>query len=281
MSELLSYFSYSYIQYALICGLVVSLAASLLGVSLVLKRFSMIGDGLSHVGFGVTSLAAVLNITNSIMFSIPIVIVAALFLLRLNEKGKLKGDAAIALVATSALAFGYIISSASGRTSNVDVCTFLFGNLFTINPSEVLPSIILSVVVIMVFLLLYNKLFLVTFDESFASASGVRAGFYNVLIATLTSITIVVGMKIMGTLLISALIVFPSLTSMRVCKSFKSVVIVAGIISVVSCVVGVVLGVMFELPGGSIIVIVNLFAFILFCLIDYVKRNRRKESKQT
>jgi len=274
MSYILSYFSYSYIRYALLCGVIVSLAASLLGVSLVLKRYSMIGDGLSHVGFGVTALAAVLNISNSLWFSIPIVIVAALFLLRLNEKSKLKGDAAIALVATSALAFGYIISSLSGRTTNVDVCTFLFGNLFTINPSEVLPSIILSVVVILAFLLLYNKLFLVTFDENFATATGVRAGVYNVLIATLTSITIVVGMKIMGTLLISALIVFPALTSMRVCKSFKSVVIAAGIISVTSCFVGVLLGVAFDLPGGSVIVLVNLAAFIVFSLVEFLKRKK-------
>lgn len=274
MSYILSYFSYSYIRYALLCGVIVSLAASLLGVSLVLKRYSMIGDGLSHVGFGVTALAAVLNINNSLWFSIPIVIVAALFLLRLNEKSKLKGDAAIALVATSALAFGYIISSLSGRTTNVDVCTFLFGNLFTINPSEVLPSIILSVVVILAFLLLYNKLFLVTFDENFATASGVRAGLYNILIATLTSITIVVGMKIMGTLLISALIVFPALTSMRVCKSFKSVVIAAGIISVTSCFVGVLLGVSFDLPGGSVIVLVNLAAFIVFSLVEFLKRKK-------
>lgn len=274
MSYILSYFSYSYIRYALLCGVIVSLAASLLGVSLVLKRYSMIGDGLSHVGFGVTALAAVLNISNSLWFSIPIVIVAALFLLRLNEKSKLKGDAAIALVATSALAFGYIISSLSGRTTNVDVCTFLFGNLFTINPSEVLPSIILSVVVILAFLLLYNKLFLVTFDENFATATGVRAGVYNVLIATLTSITIVVGMKIMGTLLISALIVFPALTSMRVCKSFKSVVIAAGIISVTSCFVGVLLGVSFDLPGGSVIVLVNLAAFIVFSLVEFLKRKK-------
>jgi len=274
MSYILSYFSYSYIRYALLCGVIVSLAASLLGVSLVLKRYSMIGDGLSHVGFGVTALAAVLNISNSLWFSIPIVIVAALFLLRLNEKSKLKGDAAIALVATSALAFGYIISSLSGRTTNVDVCTFLFGNLFTINPSEVLPSIILSVVVILAFLLLYNKLFLVTFDENFATATGVRAGVYNVLIAILTSITIVVGMKIMGTLLISALIVFPALTSMRVCKSFKSVVIAAGIISVTSCFVGVLLGVAFDLPGGSVIVLVNLAAFIVFSLVEFLKRKK-------
>lgn len=268
-SELSSYFAMPFMQRAFIVGLVVSLCSSLLGVSLVLKRYSMIGDGLSHVGFGTLTVAAAMNFASkSMLISIPVVVLSAFLLLRLNENSKIKGDSAIALISTSALAIGYTVSYTSSSTSNMDVCNFMFGNLLTIKENEVLPCLVLSVVVLVLFVFLYNKIFAVTFDETFAKATGTRSGLYNMMIAFLTAITIVMGMKIMGTLLISALIIFPALTSMRLCKSFKGVIICSAVISVICCAAGIIAGVMLGTPTGSSIVLCDLALFLIFSLIS-------------
>ena len=263
-------------QRAFIVGLIVSLCSSLLGVSLVLKRYSMIGDGLSHVGFGTLAVAAALNMTSkSMLISIPVVVLAAFLLLRLNESSSIKGDSAIALISTSALAIGYTMSYTSTNSSSVDVCNFMFGSLLTIKESEVLPSIVLSVIVLCMFIFLYSRIFAVTFDETFAKATGTKSGLYNMMIAFLTAITIVMGMKIMGTLLISALIIFPSLTSMRLCKSFKGVVIASSVIAVFCCAAGIIAGVVWGTPTGSSIVLCNLVLFLIFSLIaTCIKRKK-------
>jgi zinc transport system permease protein len=275
-SQFLDYFALPFIQYAFIVGIIVSLCSSLLGVSLVLKRYSMIGDGLSHVGFGTLAVAAALNLTNKSMFiSIPVVVLAAFLLLRLNESSKIKGDSAIALISTSALAIGYTMSYTSTNSSSVDVCNFMFGSLLTIKKSEVIPSIALSVVVLVIFIFFYNRIFAVTFDETFAKATGTKSGLYNMLIAFLTAVTIVMGMKIMGTLLISALIIFPALTSMRLCKSFKGVVVSSAIISIICCITGIIAGIVLGTPTGSSIVLCNLLLFLIFSVIaSCIKRKK-------
>lgn len=267
-SVLAEMFSYSFLVRAFIVGLLVSLCASLLGVSLVLKRYSMIGDGLSHVGFGALAIATALGFT-PIAVSIPIVVFAAFLLLRISENSKIKGDAAIALISTGSLAVGVIIISIT-TGMNTDVYNYMFGSILAMNNSDVKISIVLSVVVLTLFILFYNKIFAVTFDENFARATGIKAGLYNMLIAFLTAITIVLGMRMMGALLISSLIIFPSLTSMRVCKKFKSVVICSSIISVVCFFIGVVLSYLYNLPTGASVVIINIFAFILFSLIGFL-----------
>ena len=275
-SQFLDYFELPFIQYAFIVGIIVSLCSSLLGVSLVLKRYSMIGDGLSHVGFGTLAVAAAMNLTNKSMFiSIPVVVLAAFLLLRLNESSKIKGDSAIALISTSALAIGYTMSYTSTNSSSVDVCNFMFGSLLTIKKSEVIPSILLSVAVLVIFIFFYNRIFAVTFDETFAKATGTKSGLYNMLIAFLTAVTIVMGMKIMGTLLISALIIFPALTSMRLCKSFRGVVVSSAIISIICCIIGIVAGIVLGTPTGSSIVLCNLLLFLVFSLIaSCIKRKK-------
>ncbi|MBE6836331.1 MAG: metal ABC transporter permease [Ruminococcaceae bacterium] len=275
-AQFLDYFKLPFIQYAFIVGIIVSLCSSLLGVSLVLKRYSMIGDGLSHVGFGTLAVASALNLTNQSMFiSIPVVVLSAFLLLRLNENSKIKGDSAIALISTSALAIGYTMSYTSTNSSSVDVCNFMFGSLLTIKKAEVLPSILLSVVVLVIFVFFYNRIFAVTFDETFAKATGTKSGLYNMLIAFLTAVTIVMGMKIMGTLLISALIIFPALTSMRLCKSFKGVVVLSAIISIICCIAGIVAGIILGTPTGSSIVLCNLVLFLIFSVIaSCIKRKK-------
>ncbi|MCQ2479121.1 MAG: metal ABC transporter permease, partial [Clostridia bacterium] len=219
--SLLSYYlGFTFVQRAVIAGVLISLCAALLGVSLVLKRYSMIGDGLSHVGFGATAIAAALNLADvSLYVSIPIVVVSAFFLLRLSENSKIKGDAAIGIISSGALAIGTVIISFTNGM-NTDVCNYLFGSPLTMTRSDVYLSVGLSAVVILLYVLFYNKIFAVTFDENFMKATGLRANLYNTVIAVLTAITIVLGMKVMGALLISALIIFPAVSSMRVCKSF-------------------------------------------------------------
>ncbi|MFR1161782.1 MAG: metal ABC transporter permease, partial [Monoglobus pectinilyticus] len=224
-------FSYSFILRALIVGVLVSLCASLLGVSLVLKRYSMIGDGLSHVGFGAIAVATAFNWA-PMEFTIPVVIIAAFLLLRLSENSSIKGDSAIAIISTGALAFGILVASMT-TGMNTDINSYLFGSILAMTLNDVLLSVVLSAVVIVLFVLFYNKIFAVTFDETFSNATGIRANVYNMLIAILTAITIVLGMRMMGALLISSLIIFPALTSMRVCKHFKTVVIVSAVISII------------------------------------------------
>lgn len=266
LSEMLSY---TFLVRAVIVGLLVSLCASLLGVSLVLKRYSMIGDGLSHVGFGALAVATAMNVA-PLTVSIPVVVLAAFLLLRISENSKIKGDAAIALISTSALAIGVIVISVT-TGMNTDVCNYLFGSILAMSHTDVQLSVALSVAVIILFVLFYNKIFAVTFDETFSRAVGTKAGVYNMLLAILTAVTIVLGMRMMGAMLISALIIFPALTSMRVCKRFKTVTLCSVAVSVACFLIGVVLSYWYSLPTGASVVAVNILAFILFSMTGLLK----------
>lgn len=262
-------FSYPFMVRAFIVGTLVALCASLLGVSLVLKRYSMIGDGLSHVGFGALAIATALNAA-PLAVSIPIVVAAAFLLLRISESSKIKGDAAIALISTGALAVGImIVSMTTGM--NTDVCNYLFGSILGMSQSDVKLSIILCIVVLVLFVLFYPRIFAVTFDETFARATGTRAGWYNMLIALLTALVIVLGMRMMGSLLISSLIVFPSLSSMRLCKSFKAVILNSAVISIVCLWVGLIISYVYATPTGASIVVCNILVFLLYWLIQLAK----------
>jgi zinc transport system permease protein len=272
-STLAEMFSYGFLVRAFIVGILVSICSALLGVSLVLKRYSMIGDGLSHVGFGALALATALNAA-PLPVSIPIVIGAAFLLLRLGEKSLIRGDAAIALISTSSLALGVIIISQT-TGMNTDVCNYLFGSILATSKSDVYLSIALSITVLILFVLFYHKLFAITFDESFASATGVKAGLYNMLIAFLTAITIVLGMRMMGAVLISALIIFPALTSMRIFKKFKSVSISAACVSVGCFFTGIVISYLFAMPAGASVVLVNIACFLLFWLMSAASKTTR------
>lgn len=260
--------SFPFLMRAMAVGVLVALCAALLGVSLVLKRYSMIGDGLSHVGFGALALSLALGFA-PMAVTIPVVVAAAFLLLRLSETGRLKGDAAIALVSSSALAGGVVILSLTSGM-NADVNSYLFGSILAMSDTDVRLSVVLSVVVLLLFLLTYNKLFAITFDESFARATGIRAGLYSMLIALLTALTIVVGMRVMGAMLISSLIIFPALTAMRVCHSFKGVVCVSAVVSVISFLIGMAASFVFDTPAGASVVLVNLAAFLLFSLAGRV-----------
>ena len=263
-------FSYTFLVRAVIVGLLVSLCAALLGVSLVLKRYSMIGDGLSHVGFGTLAVATAMN-ASPLTVSIPVVVMAAFMLLRISENSKIKGDAAIALISTSSLAIGVVVISIT-TGMNTDVCNYMFGSILAMSKSDVILSIVLAIVVLILFVIFYNKIFAVTFDETFAQATGVKTGLYNMLIAFLTAITIVLGMRMMGALLISSLIIFPALTSMRVCKKFKSVTICSACVSVLCFFSGVVISYLQATPTGASVVIVNIIAFLLFWTANSIIR---------
>jgi zinc transport system permease protein len=255
-------FSYTFLVRAVVVGLLVSLCAALLGVSLVLKRYSMIGDGLSHVGFGTLAIATAMNAA-PLTVSIPIVVLAAFLLLRISENSKIKGDAAIALISTGSLAVGVVVISLT-TGMNTDVCNYLFGSILAMSKDDVNLSIALAVVVLTMFVLFYNKIFAVTFDENFAQATGTKTGLYNMLIAFLTAITIVLGMRMMGALLISSLIIFPALTSMRLCKKFKTVTICSAFVSVICFFIGVVISYLYATPTGASVVIVNIVVFFMF-----------------
>ena len=265
ISALQEIFSLKFMVYALISGTLVSVCASLLGVTLVLKRYSMIGDGLSHVAFGSLAVAAAVGAA-PMKVAIPVVIAAAFLLLRLSEKGKLKGDALTALISTGALAVGIMaISLSSGM--NIDIYNYMFGSILAMSAEDVYLSLALAAVVLLLFVVFYNRIFAITFDESFARATGTRVSRYNLLIALLTALTIVIGMRIMGTMLISGLIIFPALTAMRVCRSFRGVVLTSAIISVFSFLAGMVLSYVMRTPAGASIVAVNALLFCLFALI--------------
>ena len=274
IESLLEMFSYSFIARAFLVGIPVALCAALLGVSLVLKRYSMIGDGLSHVGFGALAVAAALNLA-PLEVAIPIVVVAAFLLLRLSENSKIKGDAAIAIISSSALAIGVIIATLN-KGMNTDINSYLFGSILATTEQDAVLSLVLSAVVIVLFVFFYHKIFAVTFDESFARATGTRANIYNMVIALLTALTIVVGMRIMGTLLISSLIIFPALTSMRLCKTFRSVILCSAVLSVICFVVGMSASFLYETPTGASIVAANIAAFLLFCLASLLRRKIKK-----
>lgn len=257
--------SYPFILRAVIVGVLVSLCAALLGVSLVLKRFSMIGDGLSHVSFGALAIAMAMNIA-PLKLSIPVVVIAAFFLLRLSNNSKIKGDALIALISSSALAIGVIVIS---RTTgmNADVDSYMFGSILAMSDEDVKLSVLLSITVLILFVVFYHQLFNVTFDESFSKAAGINVSLYNMLIAILTAITIVLGMRMMGAMLISSLIIFPALSSMRIFKSFRFVVLSSAIISVICFMIGMVLSYQYSIPVGASVVVVNLSVLIVCSII--------------
>jgi len=261
INAFLEMFSYAFLIRAVAAGLLVSLCSAILGVSLVLKRCSMIGDGLSHVGFGALAVAAAMNAA-PLAVSIPIVVLAAFLLLRISEKNKIRGDAAIALISSSSLAIGVLVVSLTTGL-NIDIYNYMFGSILAMSQNDVVISVILAIVVLVMYILFYNKIFAITFDEHFAKAIGVKTGLYNMLVAFLTAITIVIGMRMMGALLISSLIVFPALTSMRICKRFKGVICCSAIVSVVCFLIGVYISYIYALPTGASVVIVNLAAFLL------------------
>lgn len=262
--------SYEFIQRAFVGGVLVSLCAALLGVSLVLKRYSMIGDGLSHVSFGALSIAIACGFA-PIKFAIPVVIVAAFLLLRLAENGRMRSDAAIAMVSASALAIGVIVTSVTTGLST-DVYSYMFGSILAMSKEDVTVSVCLSIVVIIMFVFFYHKIFAVTFDESFSKATGVKVGTYNTLISVFTAVTVVIGIKMMGAMLISSLIIFPALTSMRVFKSFLSVTVCSAVLAVINFTIGLVCSYIFSIPAGASIVVVNLAVFILFNIFSMVQK---------
>ena len=274
------YFEYPFVRYAIITGTLIALCSSLLGVTLVLRRFSYIGDGLSHVAFGAMSFAAVFGLTNKKMILVlPTTIVCAVLLLCGGQKRKIKGDAAIAMISVASLAIGYLLMNLFAPSSNLsaDVCSTLFGStsILTLTKSEVIASAALSVVVVSVFVLCYNRLFSVTFDENFAKATGMKTDAYNFLLAIVIAVIIVLAMNLVGSLLISALVIFPALSAMRLCKSFKSVTITSAIISVVCALFGMLLSILVGTPVGSTIVAIDMLVFICCYIIGMMGKIKR------
>lgn len=256
---------YPFVRYALIVGVLIALCSSLLGVTLVLKRFSFIGDGLSHVAFGAMSIAAVLNLTNDMMLVLPITIISAILLLRTGQNAKIKGDAAIAMISVGALAFGYLIMNIFSTSSNLsgDVCSTLFGStsILTLTQKEVWLCAVLSIAVVIIFFLFYNKIFAVTFDENFSKATGTNSNAYNLLIAIVIAVIIVLAMNLVGSLLISALVVFPALSAMRLFRNFRAVTICSAVLSVICAFSGIIISILAGAPVGSTIVSVDVTAF--------------------
>lgn len=269
---MLNIFNYSFMVNALIVGVLIAVCCALLGVVLVLKRYSMIGDGLSHVGFGALSVAAVLNFSVPVYFSLPVVMIAAFFLLRITENSKINADAAIAVISSSALAIGVFLASING--TNINLQQYMFGSILSISDTDIAVSIILSVIVIALYILFYNKIFTITFDENFSTATGIRTKLYNTIISLLTAVTIVIGMRMLGTLLISAMIIFPALTSMRLCRRFFTVIVTSVCVSVLCVTAGLFTSFTCEgIPVSSTIVIYNLIVFLVFVLISLMKKS--------
>lgn len=273
MTLLLEMFTYPFILRAFLVGILVALCAALLGVPLVLKRYAMIGDGLSHVSFGALAVAVACGWA-PLPVSIPVVIVAALCLLRMTEKSRIGADAAIAVTSASALAIGVIVTSlTTGLTTDVD--SYMFGSILAMDRTDVALSIVLAVFVLAMFVLCYHSLFAITFDENFSRATGVPVGFYNTLLSVLTALTIVLGMRLMGAMLISSLVIFPALSAMRLFKSFRGVVIASAVISVVSFCIGLTASYLVSTPVGASVVVVNLAVFLMCCLIAKLKRSKK------
>ncbi|SHM78930.1 metal ABC transporter permease [Ruminococcus flavefaciens] len=285
IEKLQFYFQFPYVRYAMIVGLLIALCSSLLGVTLVMKRFSFIGDGLSHVAFGAMAVATITGITNNMLIIMPVTIVSAVLLLRTGSNTKIKGDAAVAMISVGALALGYMMMNIAAQngnkrmTSNVsaDVCSTLFGStsILTLSLTDVWICVAMSIIVVTVFLLLYNKIFAVTFDESFAKATGIRSDMYNLLIAVVIAVIIVIAMNFVGSLLISALIIFPALSAMRVFKSFRSVIICSVIISLICAATGIIVSILAGTPVGSTIVSADICVFFIFCLISMVMKREK------
>ena len=266
-----TYLQYPFVRYALIVGVLISLCSSLLGVTLVLKRFSFIGDGLSHVAFGAMAVASILNLTNEMPLVLIVTVVFAVLLLRTGQNAKIKGDAAVAMISVGALAVGYLLMNLFSTSSNLsgDVCSTLFGStsILTLTRTEVWLCAALSVLVVVIYILFYNKIFAITFDESFAKATGTRAELYNLLIALVIAVIIVLAMNLVGSLLISALVIFPALSAMRVFKSFKTVTVCSAALSVFCSLVGILISILGGTPVGSTIVAVDIVVFFVFYLI--------------
>lgn len=275
IDQLRTYLSISFVQYAMIVGVLIALCSSLLGVTLVLKRFSFIGDGLSHVAFGAMAIAGVLHLTDDLLFVLPFTVLSAILLLRTGQNTKIKGDAAIAMISVGALAVGYLLLSLFSTSANLsgDVCTTLFGStsILTLTQAEVWLCTGLSVAVVLIFILFYNRIFAVTFDEDFARASGTKADAYNLLIAVVIAVIIVLAMKLAGSLLISALIIFPAMSAMRLFRSFKGVTVCSAILSVTCAMLGILISILWSTPVGSTIVAVDIGAFLIFWLIAKVQ----------
>jgi len=273
----MNYWAYPFVRYALIVGVLIALCSSLLGVILVLKRFSYIGDGLSHVAFGAMAIAAVVGLTDQMVLTLPITILCAILLLWTGQNAKIKGDAAIAMISVGALAFGYLLMNLFPTSSNIagDVCSSLFGSMkiLTLTKTEVILCIVLSIIVVIAFIALYNRFFAVTFDESFAKAVGTKTTLLNFVIATIIAVIIVLAMNLVGSLLVSALVIFPALSAMRIFKSFKSVTIFSAILSVCCAFFGIVLSILCDTPVGSTIVITDIAAFGVCWVVGRIKGN--------
>ncbi len=276
LDKLVDYLQFPFVRYAFIVGTLIALCASLLGVTLVLKRFSFIGDGLSHVAFGAMAVAAVVNLTDQMLIVMPVTIICAVLLLRTGQNAKIKGDAAVAMISVGALAVGYLLMNLFSTSTNLtgDVCSTLFGstNMLTLTMTDVIICTVISVIVVALFVLFYNKIFAVTFDENFASAVGTPSGKYNLILSVIIAVIIVLGMKLVGSLMISALIIFPAMSSMRVFRSFRAVTISSGVISVFCALTGMVISVLAGTPVGSTIVAANIAVFLLMWVFGLVKR---------
>lgn len=276
LSRLAVFLEYPFVRYALVVGVLVALCSALLGVPLVLKRFSFIGDGLSHVAFGAMAIATVFNLTNNTPLVLLITVVCAVLLLRSGKNVKIKGDASLAMISVVALALGYLILNVFSVSTNLsgDVCSTLFGSssILTLDRSDVILCGVLSVAVVTVFVLLYNRIFSVTFDEDFANATGTKAGVYNLTIAVITAVIIVLAMNLVGSLLVSALIVFPALSAMRVFKSFLSVTVCSAVLGVVCTLIGILISIIASTPVGATIVAVDTVTFLVFYIIGFIKK---------
>lgn len=275
IDRLVYYLGFPFVRYALIVGILIALCASLLGVTLVLKRYSMIGDGLSHVAFGATAIAAVFNISSEMYVTLPVTVICAVLLLKTGQNTRIKGDSAIAMLSVGALAFGYLILNMTSTSANVsgDVCTTLFGSvsILTLTREDVWVTVALSVLLLSVFIMFYHKIFAVTFDESFARATGIRAGRYNLLIAVISAVVIVLAMKLVGALLISALIIFPAMSAMRLFKSFRAVIIGSACISVVCSATGIIISILAKTPTGATIVAADIVVFLAFYIAGLIR----------
>ena len=275
INMLATYLNLPFVRYALIVGVLIALCSSLLGVTLVLKRFSFIGDGLSHVAFGAMAIAGVLHLSDDMLFVLPATVLCAVLLLRTGQHTKIKGDAAIAMISVGALAVGYLLLSLFSTSANLsgDVCTTLFGStsILTLTEAEVWLCIGLSVAVVILFILFYNRIFAVTFDEDFARASGTRAEAYNLLIAVVIAVIIVLAMNLVGSLLISALIIFPAMSAMRQFRSFRGVTVCSAVLSVTCALLGILISILWSTPVGSTIVAVDIGAFLIFCFIARIR----------
>lgn len=277
--EILSfYFAYPFVRYALIVGTLIALCSSLLGVTLVLKRYSYIGDGLSHVAFGAMAVAGVLGLSDNMILVLPITIVAAVLMLQAGQKVNINGDAAIAMISVGSLAIGYLLMNLFSTSSNIsgDVCSTLFGStsILTLNMADVWLCIVLAVLVLLIYFFFYNKIFAITFDENFARATGIRAGLYNFLTAVIIAVIIVLAMNLVGSLLVSALVIFPSLSAMRIFKNFRSVVIFSGVISVVCALAGIIISILASTPAGSTIVAADMTVFLICCAAGRIRNGK-------